>query len=104
MLVPPTLPAEDWRDRANCRGTDVNLFFSKNHREPLEVCATCPVWELCRRQARAGREYGIWGGETQEDRIVAGCGPPMMSRSAARARRKQQQRWREDIERQEREQ
>jgi WhiB family redox-sensing transcriptional regulator len=36
------------------------------------VCRSCPVLEECRSWARLHREYGFWGGETEEDRARAG--------------------------------
>ena len=35
------------------------------------VCATCPVLTPC-RGARENREYGFWGGESEEERAAAG--------------------------------
>ena len=66
---------------AACRGCG-DLFFGRSGEPPhvrLErearaglVCATCPVLEPCRRWAREQREYGFWGGESEEERVVAG--------------------------------
>ena len=36
------------------------------------VCLQCPVLETCREFARAHREYGFWGGESEEERHQAG--------------------------------
>jgi hypothetical protein len=40
-------------------------------REALRICATCPVQPACRRAGRDGREFGIWGGETEPERWAA---------------------------------
>jgi WhiB family redox-sensing transcriptional regulator len=32
----------------------------------------CPVIEACRAWARERREYGFWGGESEEERAAAG--------------------------------
>lgn len=37
-------------------------------RKALRICDTCPVQLACRRAGREGREFGIWGGETQPER------------------------------------
>ena len=36
------------------------------------VCAECPVQAPCRESGRRNHESGIWGGETEEDRVRAG--------------------------------
>ncbi len=36
------------------------------------VCTSCPVMRQCRDWARENREYGFWGGESEEDRAAAG--------------------------------
>lgn len=33
-----------------------------------EVCASCPVRLLCRSWAIVHEEYGLWGGDTHNDR------------------------------------
>ncbi|WP_164331333.1 WhiB family transcriptional regulator [Streptomyces sp. RLB1-9] len=40
-------------------------------RKALRICDTCPVQLACRRAGREGREFGIWGGETQPERWAA---------------------------------
>lgn len=35
------------------------------------ICATCPLAQRCRDQARTNRElYGVWGGETETERTT----------------------------------
>ena len=72
--------AVHWTERAACRepGIDPELFFPAGEtglaaRQQVaaakEVCARCPVTDLCRDWAvRAGEPEGIWGGTTPEER------------------------------------
>jgi len=60
---------QGWRDDAECRGMDPNLFFPSPGvipREAKEACARCPVRVEC---ADAGRteKFGVWGGRTQRE-------------------------------------
>lgn len=68
-----------WTDRAACRaaGTDPDLFFpvgetglaARQVAAAKEVCARCPVIDLCRDWAvRTGEPEGIWGGTTPDER------------------------------------
>ena len=36
------------------------------------LCTECPVRNACQQAARANHEYGFWGGESEEDRHLAG--------------------------------
>ena len=66
---------------APCRGHN-DLFFAPAGERPeaREVretvarafCAVCSVALLCRTWAREHREYGFWGGESEEERAAAG--------------------------------
>jgi WhiB family redox-sensing transcriptional regulator len=67
----------DWRDHANCRGLDPDLFFpvgtsgaSLTEIEAAKrVCQGCPVLTPCLRLALdLGPVHGIWGGTTEEER------------------------------------
>jgi WhiB family redox-sensing transcriptional regulator len=70
-----------WLGQAACRGKS-HLFFGPQGERPdvrqerearaVLVCQACPVLEPCRRWAREQREYGFWGGESEEDRVAAG--------------------------------
>lgn len=70
-----------WTERALCRGR-TELFFPPFHERPERrarrevqaraVCDACPVLEPCRTWARENREYGFWGGESEEERADAG--------------------------------
>lgn len=90
----------DWTSRAACKGR-TDLFYAPAGERPeravlriaqaRELCFACPVRVDCRTYARAHREYGIWGGETEADRAALGFAPPTPAgnvASAARAYRK----------------
>lgn len=60
----------DWRDRANCRGMDTELFFPSRG-EGLEIaratCAACDVRAICAEQ-HLGERVGFWGGMSERER------------------------------------
>ncbi len=70
-----------WSEWAACRGR-TELFFPPHKERPEQrerrehraraICRTCPVLEACRVEARTQREYGFWGGESEEERAAAG--------------------------------
>jgi WhiB family redox-sensing transcriptional regulator len=70
-----------WMAKAGCRGA-TDIFFDPpgERREPRElreaearaICHTCLVMSPCRTWAREHREYGFWGGESEEERAAAG--------------------------------
>jgi len=70
-----------WTANAACQGR-TELFFAPagerpearvvRERDARSVCAACPALDPCRRWAREQREYGFWGGESEEDRAAAG--------------------------------
>ena len=74
-------PAVDWRELAACKGR-TTLFFPPKAERPQArerreakaklLCTTCLVAAECRSFARSNREYGYWGGESEEDRHMAG--------------------------------
>jgi WhiB family redox-sensing transcriptional regulator len=75
----PLLHAEDWRDRAACRGMSWDLFYSPEgergpEREAREarakaLCVVCPVRGEC-LEAAMGRTdwYGVQGGLNGDER------------------------------------
>ena len=80
-LPKPLLEIWQWQNSGACRELPSELFFhpdgergpSRRNRESkaLAICATCPVIQQCRKQALAIQEpYGIWGGLTEDDRLV----------------------------------
>lgn len=88
---------QPWRRRARCRGDDNNgLFFGPAGERPEaaqareffaieEYCRQCPVIEDCREFARRTRQYGVWGGETELERTLAGYPPRLPVGSVALA-------------------
>ena len=71
----------EWTDLALCRGR-TELFFphlrerperrARREAEARALCMSCAVREPCRSWARDHREYGFWGGESEEERASAG--------------------------------
>lgn len=60
-------PADDWRDRAACRGLPPSLFFVEIGQTPKHgrrVCDACPVRLDC-AIANAHERIGLWGGLTE---------------------------------------
>jgi WhiB family redox-sensing transcriptional regulator len=78
--VPPL-----WMVFADCRGHTA-LFFAPHAERPQarvkreakarRICQTCPVLTDCRRHARTNLEYGFWGGESEDERALAGYPVP----------------------------
>ncbi len=70
-----------WTADAACEGR-TELFFAPAGERPEArsvretkargVCAECDALLACRDWAREHREYGFWGGESEEDRAAAG--------------------------------
>jgi WhiB family redox-sensing transcriptional regulator len=70
-----------WTSDAACQGR-TELFFAPAGERPearvlregqaRSVCSACPVLQDCRDWARENREYGFWGGESEEERAAAG--------------------------------
>jgi WhiB family transcriptional regulator, redox-sensing transcriptional regulator len=70
-----------WTGDAACRGQN-ELFFAPAGERPetrtvreakaRAVCTTCSALRACRQWAREHREYGFWGGESEEERAAAG--------------------------------
>lgn len=68
----------DWRDHANCRGLDVQLFFPRRGEtadRAKEICSGCVVQAECYTYslkdlpgAEAGQKFGIWGGVSEHER------------------------------------
>jgi WhiB family redox-sensing transcriptional regulator len=75
------LDREEWVADAACKG-QTHLFFPPLAERPQArvrreaqarlLCAGCSVEQECRRFARTNREYGLWGGESEEERHLAG--------------------------------
>ena len=88
--IPIIVERAEWMDRAACKGR-TPLFFGIAGERPerrarreaaaRRVCAGCEVLLDCREMARANRENGFWGGETEEERAAGRLTP--RARSAA---------------------
>lgn len=83
LPVTTTLPGRRprWMDRAVCRGR-TELFFAPHAERPparlrreaeaRKLCMSCPVRVACRDQARLDLEHGMWGAESESERVDAG--------------------------------
>jgi WhiB family transcriptional regulator, redox-sensing transcriptional regulator len=70
-----------WTVDAACVG-QTDLFFAPAGERPetrvlregraRAICRICDVLAPCRDWARENREYGFWGGESEEERAAAG--------------------------------
>lgn len=74
-------PAVGWQSAALCAGQTDTFFASPGERpeararreaKARQLCLMCPVLDACRTWARQNREYGFWGGESEEERAKAG--------------------------------
>lgn len=71
----------EWTVRAACKGQP-DLFFAAHGERPHAreareavakgICASCPVQQECLWYGRRHREFGIWGGENELERVQAG--------------------------------
>ena len=85
-----------WQHLASCAG-QTSLFFAPPGERPeararreakaIQVCRVCPVLDPCRAWARGHREYGFWGGESEEQRAAAGFRVDAQSGRPGRHRR-----------------
>ena len=74
-----------WSEQAACKGYG-HLFFTSDNERPQArlrrenkaklLCSKCPVSEQCKSYARESTEYGVWGGENEEERYLAGFNLP----------------------------
>ncbi|NMO93191.1 WhiB family transcriptional regulator [Actinomycetospora sp. TBRC 11914] len=81
-LPVPVVAHWDWQRHAACRDMDLETFFHpEGERDPARsrrvararaICAGCPVQAACRGWAhRVEEPYGIWGGESEDERRAA---------------------------------
>jgi WhiB family redox-sensing transcriptional regulator len=84
-LAAPARFAARWRERAACRGAELDVFYPERGEtaEPArQVCAACPVRQPCLSYALSNRiTHGIWGGLTDRERR------PLQTRLVQDARR-----------------
>lgn len=65
-----------WRDDAQCREIDQDMFFpekgAKNvSREAISLCGRCEVAEQCLNYAMTNHPvHGVWGGTTEYHRRI----------------------------------
>ena len=88
----------EWVDIAPCRG-HTELFFGPDGERPerraarekiaKSFCAHCTVADACREAGRRNRENGIWGGENDEERALAGYAPRAVHRGTVAAARRE---------------
>jgi len=86
-----TTVVPEWMVTTPCKG-ETELFFGLAGERPERrvrreararaMCLTCPVIIECRTMARDNRENGFWGGESEEERAMAGYPPRSISRRA----------------------
>jgi len=91
----PRWTQQAWMAEGQCSGR-TELFFPPPAERPQSrvrreaqaraVCADCPVMLECRSYARINREHGFWGGESEEERTLAGFAPPHPIGSPSRLR------------------
>lgn len=62
----------NWKDQANCKGLNPDLFHvgrGESTKEAIAVCAGCIVIEQCLEYAMANSiKVGIWGGKSERQR------------------------------------
>ena len=91
------LDDRSWVDLAECR-TETTLYFGppgeqpgarRRREEKAKVeCGGCAAQFACREAGRRNYEHGIWGGENDEERALAGYPPRrLVRRSVSAARR-----------------
>ena len=84
-LLPPDWRPPSWMNRAACKGR-TDLFFAPRAERPparvrreaaaRRVCEGCPVMVDCRDYAHQHTEYGLWAGESEDDRSDQGVPVP----------------------------
>ena len=71
-LATPARFVARWRQRAACRGTDLDVFFPERGETAgpaRQLCARCQVRQPCLDYALSNRiTHGIWGGLTERER------------------------------------
>ncbi|CAN5585502.1 hypothetical protein BH20ACT2_BH20ACT2_12450 [soil metagenome] len=92
-----TQAALPWAATAACKGR-ADLFFAPHGERPpararrelaaREVCDACAVRVPCRAHARLWGEYGVWGGESEDEREEAGYLVSVAINRRARRRRR----------------
>lgn len=86
-----------WKDAGLCNGM-TQVFFGASSERPerrrerevlaRSICGVCPVMMQCLSAGRRNHEHGIWGGENDEERALAGHTPRSPSRRSVIAAQK----------------
>ena len=72
---------QSWRQRAACRGGNLDTFYPKQHYPGLNLaastmCSSCEVSKECKKEWEsmpvAMRRHGFWFGTTDKDRREQG--------------------------------
>jgi len=71
--------SEEWREQANCRGKDVNMFFIEkgptaiaNMKAVREICNACIIKKQCLDYALDNSiKDGIYGGQAPKERRIS---------------------------------
>lgn len=82
MLPGPVAELWEWQYEGRCRDTGSDFFYHPDGERGAkrrlraaaakEICAACPVLQMCREHSIAIREpFGVWGGLTEEERAAA---------------------------------
>lgn len=81
-----------WFDKALCKGMPKYIFYGSYSERPERkarrekaakaICAKCPVILQCREYATNNPEYGVWGGESEEERYKKGSPLPAGSKAS----------------------
>src|SRR5207244_9818454 len=81
LATAPVSGGTAWMADSVCSGHTAVFFAPPGERpearevreaKARSICHTCPVMSPCRTWARDNREYGFWGGESEEERAAAG--------------------------------
>lgn len=85
VMFLPRWAQQAWMSKGSCQG-HTSTFFAPHAERPQArvrreaqarlICQACAVLDDCRSYARLHREYGFWGGESEEDRARAGFAVP----------------------------
>jgi WhiB family redox-sensing transcriptional regulator len=72
MMELKSLPEMEFREEANCKDVDPNVFFpgrGESHEQAQSICQACPAREACLEYAIGNKiEHGIWGGASERER------------------------------------
>lgn len=70
---PVPVRESEWRQRAACRDTEPEIFFSETEPGAVRartICSACPVRPQCLAFALAADAWGVWAGTTRDQRTA----------------------------------